>query len=44
MRWYSVISFLLGSIMAISYDKNWAIFVEALICLIVLILHITNVW
>ena len=44
MKWSYVMGFLLGSIMALSSGKNWLIFVEALICLVVLILHIARIW
>lgn len=46
MNWFSIImGFLLGSIMtSSSNEKNWLIFIEASICLVVLILHTTGIW
>jgi len=44
MKWSYVMSFLLGSIMGISFNKNWVIFIEALICFTVLILHVAIIW
>ena len=44
MKWFYVMGFLLGSIITLSFGKNWLIFVEALIWLVVLILHIARIW
>jgi len=44
MKWSYAMSFLLGSIIGISFNSNWVIFAEAFICLVVLILHIANIW
>lgn len=44
MKWFYVMGFLLGSIITLSFGRNWFIFAEALICFIVLILHVAQIW